>query len=149
MFTPTKGENIRKGREKALEFCNNETKRIEADHQKPPKILAQHGAFDADLQEAFSMLAFVCGLDTEKEVHAFQLGLRFQFYRKYSFFWYDFAKYLVEEMIRKIKDYQTEWKFRFPSFLSHMFLHQNPNFFDRHVKLAIFDERRRRKSVSV
>lgn len=52
-------------------------------------------------------------------------------------------------MIRKINDYQTEHKFKFPSFLAHMFLHHNPDLFDKHVKLAIFDERRRRKSVSV
>lgn len=71
MFTPTKGENIWKGREKALEFYNKETKRIEVDKQKPPKIPVQHGAFDADLQEAFSMLAFFCGLDINKEVHVF------------------------------------------------------------------------------
>lgn len=40
-------------------------------------------------------------------------------------------------------------RFRFPSFLSHMFLHQNPDFFKKHVKLAIFDESGKRRSVSI
>lgn len=55
---------------------------------------------------------------------------------------------MVEEMIWKIKNYPTKENFIFLSFLVHMFLHQNPNFFTRYFPLTIFDEQGKRKSVS-
>lgn len=50
-------------------------------------------------------------------------------------------------MIEKINKYQVEQKFRFLSYLAHMFLYQNPDFFDKRVKLSIFDEKKRKKLV--
>lgn len=81
-------------------------------------------------------------------MHAFQLGLGFQFCKQHNFFWYDFIDFLVEEMIGEIENYLKEWKFKFLSFLAHMFLHQNPDFFNKYVGLSIFDEKGRRKPVS-
>lgn len=148
-FNPAKGLKIWKSKDFALDFYNKETQRPREDHKKPPQILEVHNAFPTNLQDSFSMVAFVCGLDTDRYVQDFQLGLGFQLRRKHSFFWYDFAKFIIKEMLRQIRDYKMQQRFKFPSFFAHMFLHQNPYFFKKHVRLAIFDEKGRRRHVSV
>lgn len=78
-FTPKQGNDIWSTRDKALEFYNEESQMIEAEQEKPLRILVPHGAFKEDLRDAFSMMAFIFGLDTDQEVQNFQLGSDFQF----------------------------------------------------------------------
>lgn len=55
-FNPKQGDKIWSTKDKALEFYNEETRRIEAECWKPPKIPVLCGTFKEDLQDAFSMI---------------------------------------------------------------------------------------------
>lgn len=149
MFTPEKVKEFSKNRDLTLEFYNLETKRPKEYLEKPSQISIMHNSFNSDLQEAFSMMDFVCGKDINRYVEEFQMGLGFQLRKQHSLFWYDFAEVIIQEMLNQIKEYNTQHKFKFSSLLPYMFLHQNPNFFRNRMGLGIFDENGVRRLVYV
>lgn len=65
--------------------------------ENSPQILVTHITFKQDMQDAFSMMAFVCGMDEDKFVYEFQLGQGFQPWKQHSLFWYDFTEVIVQQ----------------------------------------------------
>lgn len=68
------------------EFLLEEIGRKGIPAAKLPSIPFLHGVLHEDLQDAMSMLAFVCNRNSDEMVETFQLGLTFQFRKQHDTF---------------------------------------------------------------
>lgn len=50
------------------------------------------------------MMDFVCGMDEDKFIETFHLGLGFQLGKQHSLFWYDFVEVIFWEMLTKSRN---------------------------------------------
>lgn len=128
-----------------LKFYNGELQTAARELQKFPLNIK---AFNQDARDVFSMLAFVFGLDIDLHVQDFQMALAFKLRKQKVPFRFDFANIIQKGIFKEFRDYESQGKFKYLSFLAHMFLYQNPDFFSRRMQLSVVDEQRQRKPMS-
>lgn len=78
-------ENYWHRRKDALSFCNNAMDTSLAQLPKFPLVFS-------DLKEVASMLAYICSLDNDLNVHTFQMGVLFKLRKYKKYFLYEFAE---------------------------------------------------------
>lgn len=77
------------------------------------------------------------------------MGLMVKFRKQREIFSVDFADILVHEMVEQLVNLKSHWRFRYTSFLDHMFLHQNPELFKETMELSMYDNRNKKNLVTV
>lgn len=94
------------------------------------------------------MLVYIFAFDHDFNVYPFQMGMLFKIHKQKESFCYDFAEDLAQEIIEQLMNYKKQYKFRDTSFLVHMFLHQNVDFFSQYMELSTHDNEKRRNIVT-
>lgn len=112
-------------------------------------FLLSYDIFNRDKQVVLLMLAWVFVLDDDTQVLPFQFGLDFELKKEKIQRNYDFSEVIARNILNQLKNYRTDSKFRYSSFLAHLVLHQNFEYSRENVLACRVDERSYLQPVSV